>query len=166
MQALAAGRVVVMRPIAQLHGALPMSSAPPATIWSLHRQLEADTVFVGDLPLSRVVAMTDANYPWLLLVPRRIGASELADLDVTGQGQLMAEITQVSRALKTVAPCDKLNVAALGNIVPQLHVHVIARRTGDPAWPRPVWGVAPPLPYVPEALARFTSALRQGLSFT
>jgi diadenosine tetraphosphate (Ap4A) HIT family hydrolase len=166
MQALAARRVVVVRATVQLDGAPPMPPAPPATTWSLHRQLEADTVFVGDLPLSRVLAMTDANYPWVLLVPRRIGASELADLDPAEQMQLMAEITQVSRALKTVAPCDKLNVAALGNIVPQLHVHVIARRTGDPAWPRPVWGVAPPLPYVPDALARFTSALRQGLSFT
>ena len=166
MQALAAGRVVVLRAIAQLHGTQPMPSAPPATTWSLHRQLEADTVFVGDLPLSRVLAMTDANYPWLLLVPRRPRASELADLDTAGQGQLMAEITQVSRALKTIAPCDKLNVAALGNIVPQLHVHVIARRTGDPAWPRPVWGVTAPKPYAPDALTRFTSALQRGLSLT
>ena len=143
-----------------------MPSAPPAAPWSLHRQLEADTVFVGDLVLSRVLAMTDANYPWLLLVPRRTGASELADLAAAEQAQLMAEITQVSRVVKTIAPCDKLNVAALGNVVPQLHVHVIARRTGDAAWPRPVWGVAQPRPYAPDALARFTSALQQGLSFT
>jgi len=117
---------------------------PPAD-WSLHPQLLKDTLEIGDLPLSRVLVIKDAHYPWLLLVPRRAGAVEIIDLGEVEQAQLMTEITRVSRALKDVTQCDKLNVAALGNAVPQLHVHLIARRTTDAAWPRPVWGVAPPL---------------------
>src|SRR5580704_19510618 len=89
--------------------------------WTLHPQLDADAGAVGDLPLSRLLLANDANYPWLLLVPRRAGASEIIDLSESDQIQLAAEIAAVSRALKAVAPCDKLNVAALGNVVPQLH---------------------------------------------
>jgi diadenosine tetraphosphate (Ap4A) HIT family hydrolase len=111
--------------------------------WSLHPQLEQDTETIGDLALSRLLVSNDANYPWLLLVPRRPGASEIIDLDAADQRQLMAEIATVSRALKAVALCDKLNVAAIGNMVPQLHVHIVARRRDDPAWPKPVWGAVP-----------------------
>ena len=107
----------------------PTPSPPP---WSLHPQLARDTVELGDLPLSRVLVVNDANWPWLLLVPRRVGIVEIIDLDEVEQAQLMTEITRVARALmKTVTGCDKLNIAALGNVVPQLHVHVIARREGD-----------------------------------
>ena len=108
--------------------------------WALHRQLEADTVNIGDLPLSRVLIIKDANYPWLLLVPRRPDIVEIIDLDEVAQAQLMVEIARAARALKDVTQCDKLNIAALGNAVPQLHVHIIARRHGDAAWPKPVWG--------------------------
>ncbi len=132
----------------------------PASDWSLHPQLLKDTIEIGDLPLSRVLVIKDANYPWLLLVPRRAGAVEIIDLDEVAQAQLMTEIGRVSRALKDVTRCDKLNVAALGNAVPQLHVHIIARRTGDAAWPRPVWGVMPPLPHDAQEAADFISALR------
>lgn len=131
--------------------------------WSLHPQLAADTAEVGDLGLSRLLAIKDANYPWLLLVPRRLGACEIIDLDEAEQVQLMAEIAQVSRALETATRCDKLNIAAIGNIVPQLHVHIIARRTTDPAWPRPVWGAVPPRAYQPAALQAFVDTLRQAL---
>ena len=93
-------------------------------------------------PLSRVLVIKDANYPWLLLVPRRPASCEMIDLDEIEQAQLMAEIARVARVLKSVTRCDKLNIAALGNVVPQLHVHVIARRKTDTAWPKPVWGVA------------------------
>ena len=117
--------------------------APPP--WSLHPQLAATRSTIGDLPLSRVLVINDANYPWLLLVPRRPGVSEIIDLDEVEQAQLMTEIARVARALKDVTACDKLNIAALGNVVPQLHVHVIARRTSDAAWPRPVWGAVAPL---------------------
>ena len=131
-------------------------SPDPASDWSLHEGLERDTVVLGDLPLSRILIMRDANYPWLILVPRLPDLVEIIDLDEPGQTQLMAEIARISRALKEATRCDKLNVAALGNMVRQLHVHVIARRTDDPAWPRPVWGAVPAKPYAPgeaEALA-------------
>src|ERR1700722_11357697 len=98
--------------------------------WSLHPQLRNDTAPVGDLTLSRLLAINDADYPWLVLVPRRAGASEIAALG-DDAARLMAEIVQVSRLLKTVTRCDKLNIGAIGNVVPQLHVHVVARRTDD-----------------------------------
>lgn len=129
--------------------------------WSLHPQLAKDTIDIGDLPLSRVLVIKDANYPWMLLVPRRADAVEIIDLDEVAQAQLMTEITRVSRALKDITKCDKLNVAALGNMVPQLHVHIIARRTSDVAWPRPVWGVAPALPHDAEEVQHFISAMRR-----
>jgi diadenosine tetraphosphate (Ap4A) HIT family hydrolase len=131
--------------------------------WTLHPQLEGDTSPVGDLPLSRLLLANDANYPWLPLVPRCAGASEIIDLADAEQAALAAEIARVCRALKAVAPCDKLNVAALGNVVPQLHVHVIARRRDDPAWPRPAWGAAPARDYDPAARERLVAALRREL---
>jgi diadenosine tetraphosphate (Ap4A) HIT family hydrolase len=133
--------------------------SPPE--WSLHPQLTKDTINIGDLPLSRVLVVNDANYPWLLLVPRRQGANEIIDLDEVEQAQLMTEIARVARALKTVTACDKLNIAALGNVVPQLHVHVIARRTGDAAWPRPVWGQAPAISHDPGERDAFIRELRR-----
>jgi diadenosine tetraphosphate (Ap4A) HIT family hydrolase len=133
----------------------------PESVWSLNPQLEKDTIEIGDLPLSRVLVIKDAHYPWLLLVPRCEGAIEIIDLAEVEQAQLMTEISRVARALKEVTKCDKLNIAALGNVVPQLHVHVIARRTSDIAWPRPAWGVAPPLAHDAEEVQRFISALRR-----
>src|SRR5437016_5512458 len=132
-----------------------------ASAWSLHSQLKKDTIDIGDLPLCKVLVIKDAHYPWLLLVPRREGAVEIIDLDEVAQAQLMTEISRVSRALKEVTKCDKLNVAALGNLVPQLHVHVIARRTSDAAWPRPVRGVMPPLAHDAEEVQNFINALRR-----
>ena len=131
--------------------------------WTLHPQLESDTVAVGDLPLSRLLLANDANYSWLLLVPRQAGASEIIDLADAEQIALATEVARVSRALKAVTPCDKLNVAALGNVVPQLHVHVIARRRDDPAWPKPVWGAVPARDYDPAARERLIAALRREL---
>src|SRR3954470_22263820 len=95
--------------------------------WSLHPQLERDTESLGDLALSRVLINNDANYPWLILVPRRPELIELIDLDEAAQVQLMTEVTRIARALREVPSCHKLNIAALGNVVPQLHVHIIAR---------------------------------------
>jgi diadenosine tetraphosphate (Ap4A) HIT family hydrolase len=133
----------------------------PDSAWSLHTQLTQDTIDIGDLPLCRVLVIKDANYPWLLLVPRRDKAVEIIDLAEVEQAQLMTEVSRVARALKDITKCDKLNIAALGNVVPQLHVHVIARRKNDAAWPRPVWGVAPPLPHDAEEVQTFISALRR-----
>jgi len=133
----------------------------PDSAWSLHSQLTQDTIDIGDLPLCRVLVIKDANYPWLLLVPRRDKAVEIIDLAEVEQAQLMTEVSRVARALKDITKCDKLNIAALGNVVPQLHIHVIARRTSDAAWPRPVWGVAPSLPHDAEEVQIFISALRR-----
>jgi len=134
-----------------------------ATAWSLHPQLERDTVLVGELALSRILAMNDSNYPWLVLVPRRAGIVEIIDLDEPARTALMAEIAQVAAALKSLTRCDKLNVAAIGNMVPQLHVHVVARRQDDPAWPRPVWGAVPARPYGAAELRAFVAALRDAI---
>ena len=132
--------------------------------WSLHPRLEQDTAPVGDLPLSRLLVHNDANYPWLLLVPRRPEAREIIDLDEADRLQLMAEIAMASRALKAVTRCDKLNVAAIGNVVPQLHLHVLARRRDDAAWPKPVWGTVPARAYDLAERERFVAALRRELA--
>jgi len=129
--------------------------------WTLHPQLDNDTAPVGDLPLCRLLLIKDAHYPWLVLVPRRPETVEIIDLDEATQSQLMTEIASVSRALREITRCDKLNVAALGNAVPQLHVHIIARRRTDAAWPRPVWGVMPPRPYDPRDMQNLIDALRR-----
>src|SRR5580693_69307 len=128
--------------------------------WSLHPQLAADTVAICDLALSQLLAMNDADFPWLILVPRRAEASDMIDLG-SEQALLMDEIAAVSRALKDETRCDKLNVAAIGNVVPQLHIHVVARRIGDAAWPKPVWGAVPRRAYEAEAMERFVTAIRE-----
>ena len=129
------------------------------TGWSLHPQLAADTVAICDLALSRLLAMNDADFPWLILVPRCAGASDMTDLGGE-QPLLMDEIAAVSRALKDETRSDKLNVAAIGNMVPQLHIHVVARRIGDALWPKPVWGATAGRHYEPAALAAFATAIR------
>ena len=129
--------------------------------WSLHPQLERDTMSVGDLPLARVLVNNDANYPWLILVPRRPDLVELIDLSESEQAHLMREIAQTARALRDITACDKLNIAALGNMVPQLHVPVIARFRQDAAWPNPVWHVVPRRPYEREDLHNFVQPLRR-----
>src|SRR5215470_19286438 len=138
-----------------------MTDSPPQ--WSLHPQLEQDAAVVGDLPLSRLLLSNDANYPWLLLVPRRPGVGEIIDLDEKDQSQLMIEIAHTSRSLKNVTACHKLNVAAIGNVVPQLHIHIVARQQDDPAWPKPVWGAVPARAYDPAARERFIATLRHEL---
>lgn len=137
----------------------------PESGWSLHPQLRQDAAPVGDLALSRLLAVNDADYPWLILVPRRAGVTEIADLG-DAAAALMAETVQVSRALKDATGCDKLNVAAIGNVVPQLHVHIVARRKNDPLWPKPIWGVAPPRPGEGAAFAGFVAAIKERLGAT
>jgi len=128
--------------------------------FTFHERLARDTVPVADGPLSFVRLMNDRTYPWLVLVPRRSDLREMHDLTATEQGQLMVEITAASRCLERLFASDKINVGALGNLVPQLHIHVIARFTSDPAWPGPVWGVAPPEPYGSSDLATRVEVLR------
>ncbi|MCK9915771.1 HIT family protein [Microbacteriaceae bacterium K1510] len=131
--------------------------------FSLHPQLAADTVPVGDLPLSRVLLAKDANYPWLILVPKRPDLTEIFDLPEREQDQLFSEIREAAGALKSITACDKLNIAAIGNVVSQLHVHVVARRKTDAAWPKPVWGAVPAIAYAPDARDRLIADLRKAL---
>lgn len=132
--------------------------------WQLHPKLGEDTVPLAHWPLSELRLMDDANHPWLVLVPRVAGAVELIDLTDADQVRLVGEIARASRALRTGFAPDKLNVAALGNLVSQLHVHVIARFHDDIAWPRPVWGNADARPYPPDALAHQVERLRAALA--
>lgn len=135
----------------------------PDAAWSLHPRLVSDTVPVGDLPLSRVLLSKDANFPWLMLVPRRAGIVELMDYSPEDRSTLSAEIDQVSRVLKDITGCDKINLAAFGNVVPDVHVHVIARRHTDAAWPKPVWLGPAPIEYDAKARDGLVAALRKAL---
>jgi diadenosine tetraphosphate (Ap4A) HIT family hydrolase len=114
---------------------------------SLDQRLAADTIPIGDLALSSVLLMDDARFPWFILVPRRPGASELTDLSDEEAAQLMSEIRIATRVMLELAKPDKVNVGALGNVVAQLHVHVVGRFRSDPAWPGPVWGHGSRTPY-------------------
>ncbi len=132
--------------------------------FALDPRLDADTTPVTDLPLSTLRLARDARFPWLILVPRRAGLAEIIDLEEADRAALFAEITLVSRALRAATRCDKLNVAALGNQVRQLHVHVIARFATDEAWPAPVWGRGSPVAYDAAARDRLVADLLAHLS--
>lgn len=130
--------------------------------FQLNENIAADTLPVADLRLCTVRLMRDANYPgWLLLVPRIAYTIEIVDLTAEHRRDLMDEITAAGIALRACCRCDKLNVATLGNVVSQIHVHVVARTHDDPAWPKPVWGTVPAKPFAPgaaEALAEQVAA--------
>ncbi|OOG42096.1 HIT family protein [Rhodanobacter sp. C05] len=130
----------------------------------LDARLEADTRLVASLALCDVRLMNDTRYAWLVLVPRQAGLVEITDLAANEQTLLWQEVNRASAALREIAPCDKLNLGALGNIVRQLHVHIVARREGDAAWPGPVWGHGHAQPYADTSLAARLDALRQALA--
>ena len=129
--------------------------------FELHERLAADCHLVDDWPLSRLLLSRDATYPWLILVPRRSGLGNYHDLAEPDLALMTDEIVRASRGLEALFAPDKLNVAALGNLVPQLHVHVVARFRDDPAWPGPIWGAGPPQPYDEDALAGRLGELRR-----
>lgn len=137
----------------------PAAEAP----FVLDPRLAADTHLIADLDLCRVLLFDDLRFPWLVLVPRRAGLRDLIDLDRDAQHRLFDEVNSASHVLHALAKPDKLNVAALGNVVAQLHVHVIARFVGDAAWPRPVWNVGERTPYQPQEVVRLRDVLRHGL---
>lgn len=141
----------------------PTSAADPSKAFALHPRLAADTLPLASLPLCAALLMNDRRYPWLILVPRRAGLVEVHDLDTEERRQLIEEVAAASRALTRLPAVDKINVAALGNIVPQLHVHVVARRVGDSAWPQPIWGQLPPEPYAPAEAGDLIQRLRRAL---
>ena len=134
------------------------------TDFQLHERLAADCVPVTTGPLSQILLMKDANFPWLVLVPQRPGLRDFHDLEPDDLALATREIVAASRVFEDSLRPDKINVAALGNQVPQLHVHVIARFHDDPAWPKPVWGVLPPKEYEPETLAAQIEAFRSALA--
>lgn len=129
-------------------------------LFSLHPQLAADTLVLGDWPLCRLLWMNDQQYPWLILVPRRVNIRESFQLEPADQQQLWQESLAAGNALMQHFAGDKLNVAALGNMVPQLHWHHIVRFKTDPAWPAPVWGKFPPKPYTGEQQLGLMPTLR------
>ncbi|MHA7775117.1 HIT domain-containing protein [Roseibium sp. M-1] len=134
------------------------------SFFNLNPRLEGDSFSVTDLTLCAVRLMKDANYPWLLLIPRQPDLVEIIDLSEADQQQLMREIAQASRALREVSDCEKLNIGALGNQVSQLHVHVIGRFRDDAAWPGPIWGVEPPLAYDHDKAETLIDRLQQALA--
>ncbi|MBA6065771.1 HIT family protein [Pseudomonas mosselii] len=121
-------------------------------MFTLDSRLQEDSLVLGDLPLCRLLLSKDANYPWFILVPRRADITELFELEEADQQQLWVETTALAEALKDAFAADKMNVAALGNVVSQLHMHVIVRRQGDAAWPAPVWGKVPAIGYTEEQI--------------
>lgn len=130
--------------------------------FALLPRLTADTHVAADWPLCRVLVMNDTRYPWLVLVPRREGVTEITALEPSDRGRLMDEITRAGRLVQNVPVVTKLNIGALGNLVPQLHVHVVGRHQGDPAWPGPVWGHGSAVPYAADSLARIFELVRAG----
>lgn len=132
----------------------------------LDPRLESDCVAIGDFPLSLLLLMNDASYPWFILVPRRAGVREIYELGERDRRQLWHESTLLAERLARGFAADKMNVAALGNVVAQLHVHHVVRYRTDPAWPSPVWGFAPPQPYAPQRLTELKSTLRSVLPET
>ncbi|URQ87087.1 HIT domain-containing protein [Pseudoalteromonas sp. SCSIO 43088] len=123
------------------------------TSFSLAPELQRDCIELADWPLCKVLLMNDSQYPWFILVPRVAGVKEIIDLSEELQITLLQESGKLSKLLQQVFNPDKLNVAALGNMVPQLHVHHIARFTTDAAWPTPIWGKLPAVPYTDEQIA-------------
>lgn len=128
-------------------------------LFKLDARLAGDAVFVKDLTLSRILLMNDSRFPWVILVPRITGLNEVTDLNETQALCLFKEIQSVSAALKKLYFPERVNIGALGNIVSQAHIHVIARHSSDSAWPKPVWGVGVPEPYRKETLRKTLSDL-------
>lgn len=132
-------------------------------MFRLHPRLASDGIFIADLPVSRLLLMNDSRYPWCILVPRREELIEIYELDSAGQAQLWQESAVLGKAMMETFAGDKLNIAALGNLVPQLHIHHVVRYRDDAAWPGPVWGVGESVAYRPRQLdevrARLCAAL-------
>lgn len=135
----------------------------------LDPKLASDCFLLSDLPLSHLLLMNDSQYPWFILVPRRAGVKEIYHLDEADQQQLLREASALAAAVSDIFAAKKMNIANLGNLVSQFHLHVIARKTTDPAWPGPVWGSHAPVPYTEAELAglkqRLDRILEDGLAF-
>lgn len=136
------------------------------TSFHLHPQLAADCTLIGDLPLCRALLLNDSRYPWVVLVPRRAEIREIYELEPDDQRQLLKESSQLGEAMMKLFDGTKLNIGALGNMVPQLHVHHIVRFEHDPAWPGPVWGHSPAIPYAEHQREERLQGLRKAIGLT
>ncbi|WP_227430122.1 HIT domain-containing protein [Psychrobacter sp. I-STPA6b] len=132
-------------------------------MFQLHPTLAQDSFLVGDFPLSTCRLINDCQFPWLILVPRVSGIKEIYELSATDQAQFLRESSWLSSQMAKVFQADKMNVAALGNQVPQLHFHHIVRYQNDLAWPNPIWGVSPAVPYTKEVLSAMQQTLMMAL---
>lgn len=133
-------------------------------MFEMDKRLVGDTVELGDFALSRVLLMNDSRYPWLILVPRVVDASEVFDLQLEQQQELWQETQIVAHALKHAFAADKINIATLGNVVSQLHMHIVVRMQNDEAWPAPIWGLGVPQPYSESALIEMRTRLQVALA--
>lgn len=131
--------------------------------FELNEQLANECAQVGELSLCRVLLMNDCRFPWAILVPRRAGLVELTDLPPADRARLIEETAEVAAALKKLSGAEKMNIGALGNVVRQLHVHVVGRTVGDDAWPRPVWGAGVRIPYTDGAAESCARELKRAL---
>lgn len=131
---------------------------------NIHSQLQKDCLVIGKFTLCYLLLMKDANYPWFILVPDREDLTEIYQLDDSEQKQLISESSTLARIISKQYKADKINIAALGNLVPQLHIHHIVRHTTDAAWPAPVWGKLPAKPYTNVELEQVITSLKQGLN--
>lgn len=135
------------------------------TVFRPDPAFDAGSVFATDWPLCHVRLQNDARFPWLILIPRRVGAVEMEDLTPADRHLLMEEIVRAGGCVRALGeasgrPVEKLNVGAIGNVTPQLHVHVVGRRRDDDLWPDPVWGKGPAAPYDPDARATAVSLVQ------
>ena len=133
--------------------------------WVLDQKLADDSIFVADWPLSQLRLINDSRFPWLVLVPRVSNIEEIFQLSSDDQQQLLQESSQLAKVLSTSFKADKLNVAALGNVVRQLHVHHIVRYVDDCCYPSPAWGIGEAVPYQELELRQRLDELRSSLSF-
>jgi len=129
--------------------------------FTLHHRLQEDTIEIARLKLSSVLLMNDSSFPWLILVPERQGVQEVYELSIEDRSVLIEEIAAASKIILQLYSPDKINIGALGNLVPQLHIHVIGRFRTDRAWPGPVWGTGPTRPYADEGLAAVSAGIKK-----
>ena len=129
-------------------------------MFELHASLESDSVRIGDLPLSSVRLCNDSNYPWVILIPRRKDIEEIYQLSLDDQHQLLLESSLISGSLVEIFSPDKLNIATIGNIVPQLHMHHVCRYKKDACWPKPIWGQVNTIPYDNRILTKTIESIR------
>ena len=132
--------------------------------FTLHQRLQEDTIEIVRLELSRVLLMNDSSFPWLILVPERQGVQEVYELSIEDRSVLIEEIAAASEIIQQLYSPDKINIGALGNLVPQLHIHVIGRLRTDCAWPGPVWGTGKARPYAADELNAVAGRIKKAFS--